>query len=76
MFLQELRDKYYFDNICLYLDNLSVHRSRFITDRMDELGFEYIWAPVYSPDYNPVETVINLSKQWIKRQRLIAIMNG
>ena len=61
-FLQDLRDKYYFDDICLYMDNLSVHRSKFITDRMDELGFAYIWSPTYSPEYNPIEIIIGLAK--------------
>ena len=62
LFLQELRDKYFFDDICLYMDNLSVHRSNFIKDRMDEIGFAYIWAPTYSPEYNPTEFIIGLSK--------------
>ena len=26
-FLQNLRDKYFFEDICIYMDNLAVHRS-------------------------------------------------
>ena len=70
LFLQELRDKYFFDDICLYLDNLSVHRSAEIKARMDELGFGYIFAAAYSPGLNPIETIFSLSKSYIKRQRL------
>ena len=70
LFLQELRDKYFFDDICLYLDNLSVHRSAEIKARMDELGFGYIFAAAYSPDLNPIETIFSLAKLYIKRQRL------
>ena len=35
IFLQDLRDKYPFDDLALYMDNLPVHKSLEIRDRMD-----------------------------------------
>ena len=29
---------------------------------MNELGFAYIYAPTYSPDLNPIETVFSIVK--------------
>ena len=43
-YLDELRRIYFFDDICIYMDNLSVHRSLEIRNRMDELHFAYVYA--------------------------------
>ena len=66
VYLDELRAKFFFDDICLYIDNLSVHRSLEIRERMDELSIAYIYSPIYSPDYNPVEYVFSMAKAEIK----------
>ena len=58
------------------MDNLSVHKSREVRERMDELSIAYIFAPAYSPEYNPIEAVFSIFKNYIKRQRLAAIVNG
>ena len=39
IYLDELRAKYFFDDICIYMDNLTVHTSNVIKERMDELVF-------------------------------------
>ena len=65
-FLQELRDKYPFDDIHLIMDNLSVHKTLSVRERMDELGFEYSWIPPYSPQYNGIEEVWSQVKRKIK----------
>jgi len=48
------------------MDNLSLHRSIEIRERMDELGFGYIFNAAYSPEFNPIETVFSLAKSYIK----------
>ena len=63
MFIQDIRDKYFFDDICIYMDNLSVHRSREVKERMDEMSIPYIFGPPYSPDYNPIESVFSIVKR-------------
>ena len=62
-FLQNVRDKFFFDDICIYMDNLAVHRSKEVKDRMDELSIPYIFSPPYSPDYNPIESVFSIFKR-------------
>ena len=37
---------------------------------MDELGFLYAYTPVYSPQYNGIEEVINIGKKKVKNVRL------
>ena len=76
MFLQDLRDKYPFDDIILHMDNISFHKSTDVKERMDELGFHYTYSPAYSPKYNGVEEVINIGKQKVKKARLDTIANG
>ena len=49
IFLEELRAKYFYDDICIYMDRLSAHTSKKTIERMDELGIAYIYNPVYSP---------------------------
>ena len=75
VWLDELRSRYFFDDICLYIDNLSVHRSKAVKERMDELGIAYVFSPIYSPDYNPVEYVFSMAKKKIKERRLEKILN-
>ena len=48
-FLEELRARNPFDDILLVMDNLSLHKSRAMKERMDELGFMYSYTPTYSP---------------------------
>ena len=62
IFLDNLRSKYPFDDMMLVMDNLAVHRSREVRQRMDELGFPHTFTPAYSPTYNGVEEVINIGK--------------
>ena len=74
-YLDELRRRYFVDDICLYINNLSVHKSKEVRDRMEELGIAYVFSPIYSPDYNPVEYVFSMAKREIKERRLKAIIN-
>ena len=69
-FLENLRAKYMFDDILLMMDNLSLHKAGDTKRLMDELGFMYTFTPVYSPQYNGVEEVINIGKKVIKDKRL------
>ena len=42
---------------------------------MNELSIAYVFSPIYSPDYNPVEYVFSMAKKEIKEKRLEAIIN-
>ena len=52
-----------FDDILLMMDNLNVHRSIEVRERIDELGFEVCWTPPYSPEYNGIELVWAMAKR-------------
>ena len=58
------------------MDNLSMHKGPDIRARMDELGFSYTYTPVYSPQYNGIEEVINIGKKLIKDKRLEMILQN
>ena len=62
IFIEELRSKYVFEDICIYMDNLSVHRSKAIKDLLEELSIPYIFSPIYSPDFNPIKSVFSIVK--------------
>ena len=73
IFLEELRNRFPFDNILIMMDNLSVHRSLEVRDRLDELSFRWAFTPRYSPEFNGIEMVFAQSKRKIKKNRLHAI---
>ena len=73
-YLEELRSKFFFEDICIYMDNLAVHRSRFIKERLEELSIGYVYNPPYMPAYNPIETVFSIFKTKFKKKRLQCIM--
>jgi len=76
VFLEALRAKYPFDSMLLVMDNLAIHRSNEVAERMNELGFRWTYTPRYQPWYNGIEEVWAISKAYIKQQRLNAVMNG
>ena len=49
VFLEELRRKFWTDDILIVLDNLGIHRSREVKNLMDEIGFHYAYTPIASP---------------------------
>ena len=61
------------EDIVLYMDNLSVHRSPHVKERMDELGIAYVYNPPYSPEFNGIESVFSILKNKIKKKRIQAI---
>jgi transposase len=76
VYLEELRRRYFFDDICIVMDNLRVHNCNDVIDRLDELGIEYIFTPAYSPDFNPIESVFSIFKNQFKRMRISSIVHG
>ncbi len=69
-YIENLRNKFFFDDICIYMDNLAVHRSNIIKERLDELSIAYIFNPPYSPEYNGIESVFSILKNDFKKKRL------
>ena len=76
VFLDELRRKYFYDDLCIFMDRLSVHVSKRTIERMDELGIAYIFNSIYSPQFNGVEEYFSIAKKIVKDRRLDSIINN
>ena len=55
------------DDDILLLDNSSVHRSKLVTDTLNECGIKVLWLPRYSPDYNPIELLWSYMKSVLRK---------
>ena len=60
----------------LYMDQLSVHRSKAAMDLYDDLTILPIFNVSYSPELNPIESCFSQVKRKFKSQRLWALING
>ena len=58
-FLAELRKKHGKGRFILYMDSLSVHKSKIAYEMYELFEIDIILAPVYSPEYNPIEMVFS-----------------
>ena len=76
MFIQTLREECNNEKICIYFDNLAVHRSKDVRDELDNLKIPYIFCHPYSPDCNPIESVFSIYKNILRRRRLQALSKG
>ena len=55
------------DDIMIMMDQLSLHTSKATKKLMDELNFHYTYTPVYQPQYNGIEEVINMGKKMVRK---------
>ena len=69
-FLRQLRKRHGKGRFYLYMDNLNVHKANASKAEMEELDIFPMWAPIYSPDYNPIEMMFSKLKGIVKRMRL------
>ena len=69
-FLQQLRDQYPDQKLVLFLDNLSVHKTRAVKEQYEELELGTIFNAPYSPQYNGIESYFFLVKQEYKKELL------
>ena len=58
------------------MDNLSVHRSREVKERMEELGMPAIFNAAYSCQNSPIEHIFSVVKHFFKKARLECIQLG
>ena len=68
-FLKKLRQVNPYRRLALFMDRLSVHRTKVVKDEAEKLQLMLIFNASYSPDYNPIEGVIGLAKDYIRRKR-------
>ena len=75
-FLKKLRQCNPFVPLALFLDRLAVHRSNDVKEEAKRLKILLIENASYSPDFNPIESVIGLTKLKIKKVRWNSLQNG
>ena len=75
-FLKVLRKKYGDQRFALFIDNAGFHKAIKVNEYVADHNIEIILSPIYSPEYQPVESVIGLVKQCIKKKRLQNILQG
>jgi len=51
----------------IVLDNCVIHRGRELKEACDTAGVRLEFLPAYSPDYNPIEMVFHVLKEWIRK---------
>ena len=51
------------------MDNLSVHRSRWVRDLIEQRGCQLWLLPSYSPDMNPIEEAFSKVKNLIRKAK-------
>ena len=76
IFLDDLRRLHWADDIALFVDQLSVHRSKRVRERLEELSIPVIYNASYSPDNNPIENIFGMVKTKFRRKRLDDITTG
>lgn len=50
------------------LDNLNVHKSAQVRQRIEAAGCQLVFLPSYSPDFNPIEQAFAKVKQALRRR--------
>ena len=68
-YLKGLADANPGKKLCIFLDNLSAHRSKKAQAKMRSLGMRWIYNLSYSPEYNPIELVFSKIKSKFKTLR-------
>ena len=74
-FVNQVARKNKGQKIAMFMDRLNVHRSPVVQAKMDAHGIKCIFNASYSPDYNPIEGVFAVTKNYVKRERLKAIIH-
>jgi len=53
--------------------NLSVHKSKWVRELIEERGCQLWLLPAYSPDFNPIEEAFTLEKALLRRAKASAL---
>lgn len=68
--MEELNEKLEGKKAWVFLDNLSVHRSKAVEEKVRTLNIELIFNAPYSPELNAIEHLWNVAKQYFRKNRL------
>ena len=74
-FLKDLRRTNKKTPLALFLDQLSVHKTKKVRELMQSLNINPIFNVGYSPEFNPIESVFSKVKFLFARTRLSNLVN-
>lgn len=57
------------DGETLIMDNHPVHRAKEVLEFLNKNKVNYLFTPIYSPEFNPIEEAFSKIKQYIKKQK-------
>ena len=75
-FLEKLKKDNKKRRLCLFLDNLSVHKNKDVIATMERLNFKFIFNAPYSPEFNGIEFIFAKVKRLFKVKKLRQISNN
>ena len=75
VFIKQLSQKFGGQPFAIFMDNLSVHKTRPVMDLYKELQITPIFNVPYSPDFNGIESYFSMVKAAYKRLLLQHVMN-
>ena len=71
LFIKSIHRRYRGEGVCVYLDNLRLHYNRNIKLLADSYAIDFIYAPAYSSEWNPVERIWSLAKAVFRKKCLL-----
>ena len=74
--VEQLREENPGRKLCVFWDNLSVHHSKRVLGRLEDLGIKVIFNISYSPQFNGVEGCFSKVKHTFKKERLQKLARG
>ena len=75
-FLRNLRAKSGRERIVLYMDNLLIHKYTSTLRMYDKLNIVPVFAPISSPELNPIEFLFSKLKALTRKERLKDLVNN
>ena len=67
MFLEQLSNEYDGEQVAVFMDNLSVHKTKDVKEACERLNIIPIFNIPYSPDFNGIESYFSLVKAEYKK---------
>jgi transposase len=65
-FIKELTEKY--QNKIFLMDNVNFHRNKIIREIIEKSNNEILFIPPYSPEFNPIEKLFSVFKNYINKK--------
>ncbi|ESK82488.1 transposase orfb, partial [Moniliophthora roreri MCA 2997] len=59
-------------NSVIIIDNCWIHKCSEVLEMIVERGMRYVFLPLYSPDFNPIELTFSMVKEHIQRDGALA----